>query len=329
MLIIKREINTEKFEKDCLAIFEKMLQGYRRANQSSVWESNMDGLVDKLTHLPNDPFPIKLMELFDYNYLVLSESIECIIEKALVIREQMKHTQRFVKVNERYFSLPFLSQNTHLKRLEVFNHEGELCYLLVGKLRISFSKLLPLLMPGNKKVQIQDVLTFKQKTIQYKKLEIYYYSPFIDLSTINLNNYYDFFCDYYGKIQFVKYFSSKDKASVTPGLNLKHSPKALEEILNLTSSQQVLWAYFLFRLMGLKLRVNVEVAILTRFLLIVNRTDLDEYKNSYFYKLVSKAPYVKEDKNLLSDLETIRLHFQKSNLPTGDIEKEILKLITN
>lgn len=100
-------------------------------------------------------------------------------------------------------------------------------------------------------------------------------------------------------------------------------------MLNLTSSQQVLWAYFLFRLMGLKLRVNVEAAIITRFLLIVNRTELDDYKKSYFYKLVSKAPYVKEDKNLLADLETVRLHFQKGNLPTGDIEKEILNLITN
>jgi hypothetical protein len=75
--------------------------------------------------------------------------------------------------------------------------------------------------------------------------------------------------------------------------------------------------------------VNVEAAIITRFLLILNRTELDDYKKSYIYKLVSKAPYVKEDKNLLADLETVRLHFQKGNLPTGDIEKEILNLITN
>ncbi len=71
----KREINTDNFEKKSLATFEKLLQGYRRATQSSAWESNMNELVGKLTHLPTDPFPIKLMELFDYNYLVLSEDI--------------------------------------------------------------------------------------------------------------------------------------------------------------------------------------------------------------------------------------------------------------
>ncbi len=126
----------------------------------------------------------------------------------------------------------------------------------------------------------------------------------------------------------MKYVSSKEKISTLPDLNLYNTPKALEEALNLSSSQQVLWAYFLFRLMGLKLRVNVEISIITRFLHIVNKIDLEEYKNSYFYKLVSKAPYVKEDKKLLHDLEIIRLHFQKSNLPIGEIEKEILNLIT-
>ena len=325
----KREINSEKFEKDCLATFEKLLQGYRRANQSSAWESNMDELVDKLTHLPTDPFPIKLMELFDYNYLVLSESIENIIGKSLAIREQMKHTQRFVNVNERYFSLPFLSPNTHLKRLEVFNHEGELCYLLVGKLRINISMLFKWIIPGKMNVRLQDILVFKQKSVQHQELEIYYYSPILDLSTTNINSYYEFFCDYNGKLQFINYLATKDKASIIPQGNLDHSTLALKKILSLSSSQQVLWAYFLFRLMGLQLRVNVGVAILTRFLLIVNRADLNEYKNSYFYKLVLKAPYVKEDKKLLSELETVRLHFQQSNLPTGDIENEILKLITN
>jgi len=38
--MIKTEVNTERFEKDCLAIFEKLLQGYRKAKESSVWESN-------------------------------------------------------------------------------------------------------------------------------------------------------------------------------------------------------------------------------------------------------------------------------------------------
>jgi hypothetical protein len=323
------EITTENFERDSLAAFEKLLQGYKKANQSLAWESNLDELVEKLTHLPTAPFPTQLMKLFDYNYLILSESIESIIEKALQIREQMQHKQRFVRMEEQYFSLPFLPKNTHIKNLKVFNHEGELCYHLVGKLYIELNRLLLCFRPGKKKLSFQDIIKFKQKSIQLKDLEIYYYSPFLDLTTTTPQSYYDFFCDYYGKTQFLKYFTSKELISLTLENTLRNTPKALEEMLNLTSSQQVLWAYFLFRLMGLKLRVNVEAAIITRFLLIVNRTELDDYKKSYFYKLVSKAPYVKEDKNLLADLETVRLHFQKGNLPTGDIEKEILNLITN
>jgi hypothetical protein len=323
------EITTENFERDSLAVFEKLLQGYKKAKQSLAWESNMDDLIDKLTHLPTAPFPNQLMKLFDYNYLVLSEDINAIIEKAMQIREQMEHKQRFIRIDEQYFSLPFLPKNTHLKKLEVYNHEGELCYKLVGKLYIELNRLLHYFKPG-KKVSLKDVITFKQKTLVNRNLEIYYYSPFLDLTTTDPKCYYDFFCDYYGKTQFLKYFSSKELISLTLDNNtLRNTPKALEEILQLTSSQQVLWAYFLFRLMGLKLRVNVEVAIITRFLLIVNRNELEDYKKSYFYKLVSKAPFVKEDKNLLADLETVRLHFQKSNLPTGDIEKEILNLITN
>ena len=323
----QKEFNNEVFEKDCLAIFEKLLQGYRKAKQSNVWESNMEGLVEKLTHLPTDPFPCKLMKLFDYDYLVLSESIESIIEKTLNIRGQMEHTQRFVKIKERYFSLPFLSQNTHLKRLEVFNNEGELCYLLTGKLRIRFGKLLTWLIRQKKEVTLQDVFWFKQKTIQYKELEIYYYSSFIDLSTVNKKDYYDFFCDYYGKIQFLDYVNSKVQENTSHDIPNGCVTKKYEKVLNLTSSQQVLWAYFVFRLMGLKLRVNIEVSMLTRFLYIVNNLEFSGYRSSYIYKLVSKAPYVKKDKNLLADLEGLKLHFQESKLPTGDIEKEILNLI--
>jgi hypothetical protein len=38
----QREMTTENFERDSLTAFEKMLQGYKKAKQSLVWESNMD-----------------------------------------------------------------------------------------------------------------------------------------------------------------------------------------------------------------------------------------------------------------------------------------------
>lgn len=315
------------FEKDSLANFEKILQGYRKAKQSSAWMENVDTLVEKMTHLPTDPFSCKLMKLFNYNYLVLTEPIEVIIEKSLKIREQMKHTERYVDVIEQYYSIPFLPKNTYLKRLEVYNNEGLLCYKLVGKLRIKIKSIFQWMLSKNKGATVYDFFTFKQKTYHYRKVEIYYYSPFIDLSTTNTDSYYNFFCDYYGKLKFIKYVSTKDKVSTTDKLSSGYSQQPFTGIQSLTSSQQVLWVYFFFRLIGLKLRVNVEVAVLTRFLHLINNVEIDDYKNSYYYKLLSKAPYVKEDRNLLRDLETIRHQFQQCNLPLGDIEKEIINIV--
>ena len=85
-----------------------VLQGYKRAKESNVWESNIDELLDKMTQFPTDPFSSTLMDMFDYDYLVKAESIENIIEKALSIREQLKHTEKFVTVREKYFRNNFV-----------------------------------------------------------------------------------------------------------------------------------------------------------------------------------------------------------------------------
>jgi hypothetical protein len=245
--------NTEKFEKDSLAIFEKLLQGYRKAEQSGVWKFKMNSLVEKLTHLPTAPFPDKLMQLFDYNYLVLSENINVIIQKALIIREHMQLTKRTVTIREKYFSLPFLPKNTYLKCLEIFNSEEELCFLCKGKMHINFSKLIKSL--GNRKIHFSNAISFSQKSHQYKELEIYYYSQFVDCSSTNETDYYNFFCDYYGKIQFAQYFANKDNL-ITSGKNVK--TQILSDVVKFTSSQQVLWAYFF-----LDLLVLIFVAMLT------------------------------------------------------------------
>ncbi len=326
--MIEAEITTENFEKDSLKTFEKLLQGYNKAKEALAWESNLENLIKKMTHLPTAPFPRQLMKLFDYHYIVLGEDIVTLINNALRIREQMQHKQRFVRIKEEYYSLPFLPKNTYLKRLNVYNHEGELCYYLQGKLYIRLRRLLIWLSPRRQKIAFHDLIAVKQTMVRLQNLEIYYYSPFLDLSTTNPVCYYDFFSDYYGKGQFLKYFNTKSNTPQPLKITLHNSQQALGKVLRLSSSQQVLWAYFLFRLIGLKLRVNVEVAIITRFLLVVNNVSLEDYKKSYFYKLVSKAPFVKEDKRLITDLEVVRLHFMTSKLPTGDIEKEILNLIT-
>jgi hypothetical protein len=325
--MIKTGINTQNFEKESLQVFEKLLQGYNKAKETLAWESSLDRLVDKMTQLPTAPFPTKLMKMFDYDYLVSGENITSIIEKALVIREQMQHKQRYVRIKEQYYSLPFLPKNTYLKRLSVFNHEGELCYYIQGKLYIRLQRLLICLSPGRRRVALHHLFAVKQKTVHLKELEIYYYSPFLDLSTTEPRCYYDFFCDYYGKTQFRKYFNTKTLMPQPLEVTLQNTPKALDEISRLSTSQQVLWAYFFFRLIGLKLRVNLEVAVLTRFLLIVTKNSLNNYKSSYFYKLLSKVPNIKESKNLITDMETVKLFFQANKLPIADIENEIQNLM--
>ena len=142
------------------------------------------------------------------------------------------------------------------------------------------------------------IRSYYEKTSHIKALEIYYYSPIVDLSSTTPQDYYNFFCDYFGKIQFLKYFNSNGIVEAFPSLQ-QIKPRTHEAILQLSSAQQVLWAYFLFRLLGLKLRVDIGNSTLARFLCVVNGIELDNYKNSYFYTLMDKAPYIKNDKNLL------------------------------
>lgn len=323
----QNEFSTETFEKDCLAVFEKLLQGYKRATQTSTWESDINALVDKLTLLPTAPFPIELMKLFDYEYLVLSTPIDEIIQKSLLLQKQLKHTQRKVTINEQYYSIPFMPKHTYLKQFEVFNDEDELCYEKVGRISVDFRLFCKWLLPLGRSVEFQETIIYKQQIKQYRELEIYHYSPFIDVDSSSPEDYYNFFCDYYGKVQFLNYFRTKalDEPELITGQF--QTAVRIEKVLGLSSTQQVLWAYFIFRLMGLKLRHNLEVSTITKFLLLMNRTDLSDYRNSYLYKQFKKAPHILNGKNLLIELEKTRLLFKEGNLPTNDIEEVIAELL--
>ena len=134
----KAIIFNQHFEKDSLVIFEKLLQGYSNAIGSDAWEDRTDELIKKLTHCPTAAFERKLMNLFDYSYLVFYEDINTIIEKALLIREQMEDSKRYVFIKKKYYTLPFLPQNTFLKKLLIYNHEKELCYLQTNTLKFTF-----------------------------------------------------------------------------------------------------------------------------------------------------------------------------------------------
>jgi len=310
----------ETFENDCLAVFEKLLQGYKRAKESNVWESNIDELLDKMTQFPTDPFSSTLMDMFDYDYLVKAESIENIIEKALSIREQLKHTEKFVTVREKYFCLPFLAPNTHLKKLEIFNSNGELCYTQKGRIRINFFRFLIGIFHRDKASKLQDIISIQQQSSEIKLLEIYYYSEYINLSTIDPNAYYSFFCDYFGKLKFLNYIRANANITIETV-----EPTSVKTIGELTSIRQVLWAKFTFNLIGLKLRKNLDASSLAKLLLLINNHNLDDYKNSYFYKIAGKLQNLCS-KQYYRELEFMKTYFQERNIPTTDIDNELKKL---
>ena len=69
-------------------------------------------------------------------------------------------------------------------------------------------------------------------------------------------------------------------------------------------------------------------ASLAKFIYAIRKMNIEEYKGRYLHKLALKAPYVKTGKNLLFDLEHVKILFQNSNLSVVDIEKEIRKIVT-
>ncbi len=308
------------FEKNCLAVFEKLLQGYKRAKESNVWESNIEELLDKMTQFPTDPFSSKLMDIFDYDYLVKAESIENIIEKSLTIREQLKHTERYVTVSEKYFTLPFLPPNTHLKKLEIFNSNGELCYTQKGRMRINIIRLFIWIFLREKKQKLQDIISVQHESTEIKLLEIYYYSEYINLSTTDYKAYYNFFCDYYGKLKFLNYIRVNNNITIET-----IEPTSVKTISELTSIRQVIWAKFIFNLIGLRLRENLDTSSLAKFLLLINNMNLEDYKNSYFYKIASKLQNL-SSKKYYRELEYMKTYFQERKIPTKDIDNELEKL---
>lgn len=242
------EFYTEKFEKDSLAVFERTLQGFRKAKQSKIWESNMEELVDKLTLLPTDPFTVELMRMFDYEYLVLSNDIETIIDKSLIMREQMKYTKRSIRVNKKYFRRPFLSKNTYLKRLDVYNYEGELCYSVDGNISIKYKNIFKKLNPFICREYPESLVFNNMETHKHINLEIFHYSPLINCLSTDRKAYYDFFCDYFGKVQFIQFYHNKETNNDSKEITQKVNSNDIFNLSTLTDAQQILWAYFFLSL---------------------------------------------------------------------------------
>ncbi|MEN8883680.1 MAG: hypothetical protein ABF244_05560 [Flavobacteriaceae bacterium] len=302
------EITAEQFEKDSLEKFERILQSYRRAKESSHLAIDMEKTIEMLLDFPTDELSISMMKLFDFEYLVKGISIDKLIAKALCYEKEILATPRSIKVKLSFYKFPFVGKEKYLKRYETFNHKDECCYLIKGVFRVSLSK---------------GVYYYQNNTV-FKELEIHKYSKYLSDSQNTSDCFYSFFMDYHSKVLFVKYFSNLKKEEGRISSNA--TKNILTEVLQMTNAQQVLWSYFFFRGIGLKLRLNLEGAMLTRFVHAINQMELKNYRNSYVHKLVMKAPYVKSDKNLVTDLLLIKSHFQKCGFSTLEIENEIHKI---
>lgn len=90
-----------------------------------------------------------------------------------------------------------------------------------------------------------------------------------------------------------------------------------------SNSQLVLIFYYFFKQSGLEPRISIDIAPIAKFLHLVTGKDFKAITHSDIYKKLQKAPNVKSDKAIISDLESIKPLFQKVQL------NEIVKMIDN
>lgn len=91
----------------------------------------------------------------------------------------------------------------------------------------------------------------------------------------------------------------------------------------LTNNQYVLICYYFFKYAGVEPRKVVDIAPLAKFIHVITGKQFTKIQNSDFYKRFSKAPNFKKDKQLIDDLETIKIQFERVEL------KEIKTMIDN
>lgn len=147
------------------------------------------------------------------------------------------------------------------------------------------------------------------------------------MSETNNEAYYRFFCDYFGKVQFLNYLESKENSEISKHTHNWQTGSSIINFGSLNKAQRVLWAYYFFKLIGLNPRDNVDVSVLIKFLHVTNNLELTNYKNSYFYKLAWKAPKTKVNpQKLIHDLNLVKQHFKELGLSIAEIEHEISML---
>lgn len=97
----------------------------------------------------------------------------------------------------------------------------------------------------------------------------------------------------------------------------------------ITTARQVLTLYYLFKAMGIKMRTDVNMSVMAKFLHLLLGWDYSDINNSQIYKLLKLAPRIKEDKkNLKEDFHWVKKQFESINFEIGAkmIEDELKSL---
>lgn len=115
----------------------------------------------------------------------------------------------------------------------------------------------------------------------------------------------------------IEFESDKLIQRATPGLVRKNG---------ITTPRQVLTLYYLFKALGIKMRSDVHISVMTKFMHLVLGWDYSDINNSTLYKLLKLAPKVKENKkSLKEDLHWVKKQFESVNfeLAAKMVEEEL------
>lgn len=95
-----------------------------------------------------------------------------------------------------------------------------------------------------------------------------------------------------------------------------------------TRSRQALAMYYLFKSIGLNPRIDVPMVNLAKVAHLLSGMPYEDINNSSIYRVMKDLPDLKNEKNLLADLEFVKKHFELVKLKEAVLllENEISKL---
>lgn len=335
------EYSNDIFEQKSKSNYEKLQNSFLNTVNKVRWnkEKSINHIInfflEEIAVIPNDPFSENLIGILEWEYGVLAKDINSILIQIDPVRKRLLPKERRVCFKNKYYNHHFVTRNRHIRKQIIYDADGDICYITRYKLKIKLKYLfLAILSKTREEKESMErmFLGLQPEVIQKKELQIYFYSPIVNIHTTDLNKYFEFYVDYYSKKLFREFLSGylthakpvigNHKIFQINGDKEKDEPVDFNTS-KFTKAQIVLLTYYYFKELGLEPRVESYVSTMVRFLHIITRTNYTKTKNSVFYKMALKAPNFKTDQNLIKDLEVVKVEFERVELPIIEIEKEI------